>query len=1065
MNTNHFDERQRFIIEHYDTARPFSSFLPGLAGPRGVPLWVFTVNRGQAIASFGVESKDQPIVEFQPANKAYQLTPSLGFRTFLKIGGQPYEPFAPCLTPIDRRLFIGMNELELQELNQPIGLQTNVVYFTMPQENFAGLVRQVTFTNLADRPLHLEVLDGLPAIAPYGVINALLKDMSRTLEAWMGVFNLDQNIPFYRVRASVSDSAEVQAVEAGHFALAFIDGGDHADQLPVLVDPAIVFGPNTALSTPDRFVAAPLADLFGETQITVGRTPCAFFGATIDLQPGQSVTLHSVYGHVSAMSHLPQVRERVLNAARLSEMRCASNALTQQLTDVIDTHTADPIFDAYCRQSFLDNVLRGGWPVLWGDNVYHLYSRKHGDLERDYNAFMLSAEYYSQGNGAYRDVNQNRRSDVFFEPRVGDFNLRSFMSLIQADGYNPLGVLGSTFTLAAAHREGILAQAAVPGGEPDSQLAVTLSQPFTPGKLLKFIVDHNIQLSVSPEEFIERVMSAAEQHLGARFGEGYWVDHWTYNLDLIDSFLAIYPDRRQAMLFESALPFFDSAAQIKPRSQKVVLANGQPRQFNALIEDEEKAALIASRGNERNWLRIDHGRGAVYRTTLFNKLVMLATIKFATLDPSGMGIEMEAGKPGWDDAMNGLPGLFGSSLCETCELQRLIEFLRNSPAPESIVLPVEFSTLLCEVLTRLQAFNASSDPQRDFDYWDAAATAREAYRAAIRFGFSGETHTLASQELSEALALFAAKVHSGVQRAIDLNGGIPPTYFIHRAVDYELLRDEAGQQLTDAQGRSFVRVKRFAPQVLPLFLEGPVHALKVIPHDKVAHVYSQIKASALFDQELKMYKVNASLADQPHDIGRARAFVPGWLENESIWLHMEYKYLLEVLRAGLYCEFFEDFKATLVPFLDPQVYGRSPLENSSFIVSSAHPDRSLHGAGFVARLSGSTAEFLSLWQLMMTGPQPFFMRSSELCLKFAPVLPGWLFSADGTIRFKFLGQCDVTLHNPQRVDTFTHDVQIRRIELVDRAGEQTEIVGDIIGAPWAARIRSGDVSRIDLFLE
>ena len=65
-------------------------------------------------------------------------------------------------------------------------------------------------------------------------------------------------------------------------------------------------------------------------------------------------------------------------------------------------------------------------------------TRKHGDLERDYNAFALSAEFYSQGNGAYRDVNQNRRSDVLFEPRVGDFNVRTFMSLIQADGYNPL---------------------------------------------------------------------------------------------------------------------------------------------------------------------------------------------------------------------------------------------------------------------------------------------------------------------------------------------------------------------------------------------------------------------------------------------------------------------------------------------------------------------------------------------------------------------------------------------------------------------------------------------------
>jgi len=45
-------------------------------------------------------------------------------------------------------------------------------------------------------------------------------------------------------------------------------------------------------------------------------------------------------------------------------------------------------------------------------HVYHIYGRRHGDLERDYNAFYLPAEFYSQGNASYRDVNQNRRCDV-----------------------------------------------------------------------------------------------------------------------------------------------------------------------------------------------------------------------------------------------------------------------------------------------------------------------------------------------------------------------------------------------------------------------------------------------------------------------------------------------------------------------------------------------------------------------------------------------------------------------------------------------------------------------------
>ena len=41
---------------------------------------------------------------------------------------------------------------------------------------------------------------------------------------------------------------------------------------------------------------------------------------------------------------------------------------------------------------------------------------------------------------------------------------------------------------------------------------------------------------------------------------------------------------------------------------------------------------------------------------------MMAVLKFATMDSAGMGIEMEAGKPGWLDALNGLPALFGSGM-------------------------------------------------------------------------------------------------------------------------------------------------------------------------------------------------------------------------------------------------------------------------------------------------------------------------------------------------------------------------------------------------------------------
>jgi hypothetical protein len=81
----YLDQKGSFVIEDYQHAKIFSNFFPGVSGLWGIPMWAFYVNRGQAISSFGIESKDKAILEFQPANRAYRLTSIQGFRTFLKV--------------------------------------------------------------------------------------------------------------------------------------------------------------------------------------------------------------------------------------------------------------------------------------------------------------------------------------------------------------------------------------------------------------------------------------------------------------------------------------------------------------------------------------------------------------------------------------------------------------------------------------------------------------------------------------------------------------------------------------------------------------------------------------------------------------------------------------------------------------------------------------------------------------------------------------------------------------------------------------------------------------------
>ena len=65
-----FDALGRFIMHSFDRFKPMASFLPGVAGVWGVPMWAFYVNRGQGVATFGVQNKENGST---PTSSAFKL--------------------------------------------------------------------------------------------------------------------------------------------------------------------------------------------------------------------------------------------------------------------------------------------------------------------------------------------------------------------------------------------------------------------------------------------------------------------------------------------------------------------------------------------------------------------------------------------------------------------------------------------------------------------------------------------------------------------------------------------------------------------------------------------------------------------------------------------------------------------------------------------------------------------------------------------------------------------------------------------------------------------------------
>ena len=157
-----------FVIENYNYSRPFANFFPGIAGKYGIPMWTFYVNRGQAISSFGTRGKDQAITEFFPANKAWQLVSTYGFRTFIKINSSGkvtfYEPFHNGFSSsgfdISNRMRISAHALVIEEENRTLGISVAVRYFNIPNDLYAGLARVVTVKNIGGKKRDIQLLDG-----------------------------------------------------------------------------------------------------------------------------------------------------------------------------------------------------------------------------------------------------------------------------------------------------------------------------------------------------------------------------------------------------------------------------------------------------------------------------------------------------------------------------------------------------------------------------------------------------------------------------------------------------------------------------------------------------------------------------------------------------------------------------------------------------------------------------------------------------------------------------------------------------------------------------------------
>lgn len=973
-----------FIIKDFDKAKRFSSFLPAIAGVKGKPLWVFYANIGQCVGGFGIDNKDTPFTPFDSFVKAKKEIPTNGFRTFIKVDGVLYTPFY-LSSKATRTMYINKTSFTIEE-TYPNLYKYEVSYSTVSNKPYPGLIRSIKITNLDNKKHTFEIIDGANIYFPCPVSNYSFHMLSTLVSAYCSV-NANDNKPFFNFKEPESDSSTVKISSKGN-GYFYIDENNKV--LDVIFDNRLIFGHDDTNVEAINLINNDIKHLKLDDQALENKIPSAYCLTSCTLEKDES---YSFVGLFTNADNLDEYNNFV-NKLTYNDIYNFINE-TALLVDSLlpkNISTSNKIFDNYIIQSVLDNNLRGGFPTILGkDKPYYVFSRKHGDMERDYNSFSIPCLYYSSGPGNFRDVNQNRRNDLYFINELYDYNLEIFFSLIQLDGYNPLLVKPSTYTyLKDVDKLGI---------KLDKKLLVK----YTPGSLMSALKKCNLNEEEVDKLFYD-ILTDSKENIEADYGEGYWSDHFVYNLDLLTNFVSIYPDKMKEILFEKKYKYFLSPVEVNPRSERYCyLEDGNIRQYGA-IKEIDKTKYTSKYKLDKD--------GNVIKATLLEKIINLALVKFISLDYRQVGLEMESERPGWNDALNGLPGLLASSTSESLELLRLIDFIipyLDEYKHLDINLLCPQYDLLVGVKHELSAL--MNNKVDNFTYWDKVNDLKEIFRKQIYGDLSSETKEVHIIDLYNLFNEMSTLLTTNLKQEKDKNNGLLPTYFINTPTKYVLLDEK------NHLGYNKIIIKQFSYKNVPLFLEGIARSMKNKSMYDI-DTYKAVCASDLKDKKLNIYQTSVSLDGESYEIGRIRLFSKGWLERESSFLHMDYKYLLGFLKAHLYEQFFEEIKTSFVPFMDPSIYGRSPLENVSFIVPSNNADKSMHGSGQYARLTGANAEVIDMYYILCVGENLFLYENNELTLNIRPKFAKEFFDENGCITFPLFKDVKVTIYNPNNIDAY-----------------------------------------------
>ena len=298
--------------------------------------------------SFGFRDKNGAIQEFFPANTGYMYERINGFKTFIKIGNEFYSFFSQPKENQEMQIY--KDRISIKETNEELNVEVKITYFTLPNESLSALARIVEVKNLGN-PREIELLDGLTQILPCGIDYGGYKAVSNLLQSWMDV-DIEPDYAFYKLRGSTSDSTLISEVVDGNFFISKVDGKN----LTTVADIKMVYEHDTSFQIPHGFITG-LNNL--NNQVTVNQVPCAYsyYKGNLD----KKLIINSVFGYTSNKDNIQKLSNK-MDKDYLNRKLVENENLVEDVLKELEVETNYPLFDAYLKQTLLDNLLRGGKP-------------------------------------------------------------------------------------------------------------------------------------------------------------------------------------------------------------------------------------------------------------------------------------------------------------------------------------------------------------------------------------------------------------------------------------------------------------------------------------------------------------------------------------------------------------------------------------------------------------------------------------------------------------------------------------------------------------------------------